>query len=858
MIVCYIIHKLNIYVLVLFLEDYIKMKKRVLVFLLSLLMLATMVPANVFASNEPDYFCITNTSNEDGTVTWIENGVDQTLDLELLYKVDGQSEWSVLKITQSEGEWNVSQKFDINLASGQSVYFKANTDSDDEIIVFNKGSNIEKNSRYYVNCDKNFNVSGDITTLISKNGNILDLTDYEYVFYGLFLDAQNLISAKDLKLPSTVLSKYCYGLIFNGCTNLIEAPILQAETMVESCYDGMFYDCTSLVNAPALPAMNLADSCYRDMFEKCTNLKNAPALPAINLAESCYYNMFSESGLEIAPELPATTMVYNCYDCMFAFCPELRVAPKLPATDLADYCYYEMFWDCTSLTSAPALPATILKEGCYGEMFKGCTGLTTSPILPANDISSNECYTGMFDGCTNLERIVFSGNQFDGEWWGKTFNWVNGVKDEGVFITSTVDASKGFGPHYIPKDTDHKWLLQSPITVTVNQTEGYKVLYSAPKTDGTAEENEKANAQHTVLGIPDGNGNTNYVFSSNETVYLIPESGFVITSVKVGSNIVNPTNGVYSFTPTDGLEVEIYYGVEKPQEDRTSFVYTGSELTYSIPSSDKYAVSGNKQTNVGTHRVTISLKDGYSWLDGTGNDLEYDFIILPSNSKTSGKITTGSVNTNTEVKDVNLKAITENEAKTIVNVDVNLSNLKQAINGGKDLFIYTEVEEPSNENKSTFISMNITEDNAVILEINLYGEIVGEENSKKRITDTNGYKARVSITLTQDIAAKINIADNRDYFVLRSHDGVIERIPATSTIDANNNYVFTFETDKFSTYAIYSMEKPVPTPTPEPEPALEPERKSPNTGLNDILTLSTISILSLGAYVFTRKKKANR
>ena len=792
--------------------------KKLLTILLSVFMIATSFAMNVFASSEPDYFCITNTSNEDGVVTWIENGSNppQSANLELQYKIDGQVDWSVLKIDQSDAI-NVTQSVNIPLSAGQSIYFRANTESDNEIIVFNKGFSYGNKSRYYVNCDKNFNVSGDITTLISKNGNILDLTGYEYVFYDLFLGAEKLISAKDLKLPSTVLSKYCYGFLFDGCTSLIEAPTLQAETMVESCYDGMFYNCTSLVNAPALPAMNLADSCYNGMFEKCTSLKNAPALPAINLAESCYYNMFSESGLEIAPELPATTLVYDCYDCMFFYCTSLKIAPALPATNLADYCYYYMFEGCTSLTSAPALPATILKEGCYGEMFKDCTSLTTAPILPATNLSLNDCYTSMFDGCTNLERIVFYGDEFDGEWYGKTFNWVNGVKDEGTFVTSTVDASAGFGPHYIPKNDEHKWLLTTPVNVKVNATEGYRVLYSAPKTDGTAEENEKANAQHTVVGIPDGNGNVNYVFGSNETVYIIPQSGFTINSVKVDSNPISPNvEGVYSFTPTDGCLVEINLTdlrkVDKPQGDTTVFKYTGSELTYSIASSDKYTISGNKKTEVGSYEVIVSLKDGYYWSDKTIDDLKFSFVIFQKDPTESGKITTNVVNTNTEVKDAGLKTITEDEAKTIVNTDPNLSNLKQAINNGKNIIIYTEVENPTNESKQAFTSMNIDETNAVILDINLYGEIVGEANSKKKITDTNGYKTTVSITLTPEQTTKINIANNKNYFILRQHAGQIEKIPATLTIDVNGNYVFTFETDKFSTYAIYSENKPAPKP----------------------------------------------
>ena len=772
--------------------------KKLLTILLSVFMIATSLTMNIFANDEPDYFCITNESEENAKVTWIKNG-SGSLNLTLEYKKDDEINWTVIEITSGNSGASTDP---IILAPNQKVYFKGNS-------VFN----IDKNNHYYVNCNKIFSVSGDITTLVSESGNILDLTDteprdkYKYVFTSLFMNATNLTSAKDLKFTSTTLSEYCYYNMFKGCTNLTEAPTLPATQLAKECYRYMFKECTSLETAPALPSTQLAEGCYSDMFDSCTSLKNAPALPAMNLAESCYSSMFSGSGLEIAPELPATTMVDYCYDCMFYKCASLIVAPKLPAMTLAESCYHEMFYNCTSLKAAPVLPATTwIGDWCYGEMFYGCT---------------------------SLSRIVFYGKTFDIKHYGCTENWVGGVSNTGTFIASSIsiptetqiDAAH-YGPSLIPKDENNPWTFATPITVKVNATNGYKVLYSAPKTDGTAEENEKANAQHTVVGIPDGSGNVNYVFGSNETAYIISQPGFIIKEVKVNSISIDPDeNDVYSFTPTADCLVEISYKVAKPEKDTTVFVYTGSELTYNVARSDKYTVSGNKQTNVGSYKVTIDLSDGYVWLDGTTDNLVYDFVILPSNPKPNGEITTGAVNTNTKVKDAELKAITKSEAQTIVNTDSTLVNLKQALNDGKNIIIYTEIEEPSNGSKSAFISMNIGETNAVILDINLYGEIVGEPDSKKQITDTNGYKTTVSITLTPEQASKINIANNKNYFILREHNGAIEKIPATLTTDVNGNYVFTFETDKFSAYAIYSENKPAPTPDSKPR------YKVPNTGV---------------------------
>ena len=81
----------------------------------------------------------------------------------------------------------------------------------------------------------------------------------------------------------------------------------------------------------------------------------------------------------------------------------------------------------------------------------------------------------------------------------------------------------------------------------------------------------------------------------------------------------------------DGVAVKFNpFTVEKPVADDTTHYYTGHELTYNIADSDLYTVSGNKQTDVGTYTVTVSLKpyDGLTWADGTTADVTFTFEIV--------------------------------------------------------------------------------------------------------------------------------------------------------------------------------------------------------------------------------------
>lgn len=139
-----------------------------------------------------------------------------------------------------------------------------------------------------------YKVYGNIMSLIYGDNFVgkYDLTEKSCRFTWLFHENSTLIDAKDLVLPATTLTDYCYHEIFAGCTNLVNTPSLPATTLEFACYNGMFYNCTSLTTAPLLPATTLAQSCYNSMFRNCTSLIAAPLLPAQIIINGSYSGMF--------------------------------------------------------------------------------------------------------------------------------------------------------------------------------------------------------------------------------------------------------------------------------------------------------------------------------------------------------------------------------------------------------------------------------------------------------------------------------------------------------------------------------------------------------------------------------------
>lgn len=173
-----------------------------------------------------------------------------------------------------------------------------------DYIFFRGLNNVKFNGHegiIYVSYNK-FNIkdiTADSKAYIYIGGNIMSLlygdnfrdkyslpvrnTGDDDIFNGLF-DKCDIFSAAELKLPATVLTRFCYCNMFGSCSHMEYAPkVLPANNLASFCYAGMFGGCTSLTTAPDLPAQNLANGCYSVMFRDCTSLTEAPVLPAKNI-----------------------------------------------------------------------------------------------------------------------------------------------------------------------------------------------------------------------------------------------------------------------------------------------------------------------------------------------------------------------------------------------------------------------------------------------------------------------------------------------------------------------------------------------------------------------------------------------
>lgn len=169
------------------------------------------------------------------------SGADNTI---ILRKSDSRAPTVTLEYSKDKTNWYVwgqttnDDNLTLSLQANSKIYFRGTN------TVFSNG-----NYYNYFRCTGKFGVGGDITTLLEPSGNVLDLSGRDYVFYGLFLITSNqryLVSASDLLLPSTTLSKGCYSSMFMYNDLLSTSPVLPARILTEYCYEMMYYKCYSL------------------------------------------------------------------------------------------------------------------------------------------------------------------------------------------------------------------------------------------------------------------------------------------------------------------------------------------------------------------------------------------------------------------------------------------------------------------------------------------------------------------------------------------------------------------------------------------------------------------------------------
>lgn len=329
-------------------------------------------------------------------------------------------------------------------------------------------------------------------------------------------------------------------------------------------------------------------------------------------------------------------------------------------------------------------------------------------------------------------------------------------------------------------------------------------------------------------------------------IILTREEGEDVGTYKIKVSQKEGSNPNYDITFKDGT-----YTINPLSIDKGTVVlgnvlkYTGEKQTQEVEqvvingkvlSKDDYEVIDHQAVKEGKHILKINGKGNYT---GT---IEYAYVILPKDSDKIGEgtltvKTTGNVEINkNDLIDtlVENKEITANELSEIAN--------------GKELEFVLDVKE-SSSNK--FIESS-TKEYIVgkYLDITLYKNIDGTNKSIHELTK----KLKISIELPTELINKDKTI-TRTYFIARSHNGKVDIL---ETIYNEKTNSLTFETDKFSDYAIlYKDKKELKTTvTTSINKSNTKQTMKAKTGDNaNIIGLMMLLVSSMFVMVFVRKKE---
>lgn len=339
--------------------------------------------------------------------------------------------------------------------------------------------------------------------------------------------------------------------------------------------------------------------------------------------------------------------------------------------------------------------------------------------------------------------------------------------------------------------------------------------------------------------------------SSNEKVATVDSEGNVVikgagkviitVSQKEGSNPnydITFKDGTYTINPlsidkgTVVLGNVLKYTGEKQTQEVEQVLVNGKALN-----KEDYEVLDNQATKEGKHVLTIKAKGN----NHTGS-FEYAYVILP---KENDKIGTGSFT----VKTTGDVEISRDEIIDLLieNKEITANELSEVAEGKKIEIVLEVKEAQTNE----LIETN-TKGYKVgkYLNITLYKSVNGTNESIHELSKV----MKVTIKVPEELINK-DSKTKREYYIVRSHNGKVDIL---ETIYDEKTNSLTFETDKFSDYAIiYKDKKELKTTvTTSINKSNTKQTTKAKTGDNaNIIGLMMLLVSSMFVMVFVRKKE---
>lgn len=330
-------------------------------------------------------------------------------------------------------------------------------------------------------------------------------------------------------------------------------------------------------------------------------------------------------------------------------------------------------------------------------------------------------------------------------------------------------------------------------------------------------------------------------------IILTREEGEDVGTYKIKVSQKEGSNPNYDITFKDGT-----YTINPLSIDKGTVVlgnvlkYTGEKQTQEVEqvlvngkalNKEDYEVLDNQATKEGKHVLTIKAKGN----NHTGS-FEYAYVILP---KENDKIGTGSFT----VKTTGDVEISRDEIIDILieNKEITANELSEVAEGKKIEIVLEVKEAQANELIETSTKGYKV---GKYLNITLNKIVNGTNESIHELSKV----MKVTIKVPKELINK-DSKTKREYYIARSHNGKVDIL---ETIYNEKTNSLTFETDKFSDYAIiYKDKKELKTTvTTSINKSNTKQTTKAKTGDNaNIIGLMMLLVSSMFVMVFVRKKE---
>lgn len=255
----------------------------------------------------------------------------------------------------------------IRTAAARTEFPSSGTTSPLNIILGGTGVTFEAYHNVNSLLDPSFSSITDLSSIaLSGSG----------CFKRLFYQQSALV--KTPLLPATTLSEFCYLQMFYSCTGLTETPTFPWTTTAAGCCAAMFDSCTNITTVHDFHASTIAgvsatasNGAYHNMFQGCSGIINPPVLNATEVGRGGCARMFKGcSSLATAPVLPTTVTGTNAFERMFQDCTSLTASPVIDVPTLTNSCCNLMFSGCSSLNEVRINSTDISASSCLSNWLQ--------------------------------------------------------------------------------------------------------------------------------------------------------------------------------------------------------------------------------------------------------------------------------------------------------------------------------------------------------------------------------------------------------------------------------------------------------------------------------------------------------